>query len=69
MEHIIKLDEEITYHLEKKKPGNVLSLQGQAQLFSPLQCLTSVFGMGTGVSTASLSPDLIYSEIISENRI
>ena len=27
------------------------------RLFLPLQCLTSVFGMGTGISTALSSPD------------
>ena len=27
-------------------------------LFSPLKCLTSVFGMGTGVTTSPLPPDL-----------
>ena len=37
------------------RPGNVLDL---LTLFLPLQCLTSVFGMGTGVATAPSSPDL-----------
>ena len=40
-----------------KKTGNVLFSQGQAQLSSPRKCLTSVFGMGTGVSTSLSSPD------------
>ena len=31
------------------------------RLFSPLQCLTSVFGMGTGISTALSSPDSSFS--------
>ena len=30
---------------------------GQARLLSPLECLTAVFGMGTGVSTPPSSPD------------
>ena len=45
-----------------KKTGNLLYSQGQAQLFSPLKCLTSVFGMGTGVSTSLSSPDLLFGE-------
>ena len=40
-----------------KETGNVLSSQGRAQLLSPLECLTSVFGMSTGVSTPPSSPD------------
>ena len=43
--------------LKMKGTGNVLSSQGQAQLLSPLECLTSVFGMSTGVSTPPSSPD------------
>ena len=35
----------ITGYSEYKKTGDVLSSQGQAQLFSPLKCLTSEFGM------------------------
>jgi hypothetical protein len=31
---------------------------GQAVLLSPLKCLTAVFGMGTGVTTSLISPDL-----------
>ena len=31
---------------------------GQAMLYQPLRCLTSVFGMGTGVSISLLPPDL-----------
>ena len=41
-----------------KKPSSLLSSQGHAQLLSPLKCLTSVFGMGTGVSTSLSPPDL-----------
>ena len=39
---------------KKKRTGNVLLL---LTLSSPLWCLTSVFGMGTGVSTTPSSPD------------
>ena len=46
-------------------PSNVLSSQGEIpQLLSALKYLTSVFGMGTGVTT-SLSPlDNYYINII-----
>ena len=57
---------------KNKKTGNLLFSQGQAQLSSPLKCLTSVFGMGTGVSTLLSSPDfLILKEhnLFSQNRI
>ena len=37
------------------------------RLFPPLQCLTSVFGMGTGVATAVSSPDSFRA--FPENRI
>ena len=40
----------------KKKPGNVLILRPKV-LHQPLRCLTSVFGMGTGVPTVPSSPD------------
>ena len=39
--------------------GNVLGFQeGNLQVFSALKCLTSVFGMGTGVSTSLSSPEM-----------
>lgn len=38
---------------EQKKIGNLLS---SLTLFSPLKCLTSLFGMGRGVSTLLSSP-------------
>jgi hypothetical protein len=42
------------------KPGNVLLSQGVApQLPSALKSLTSVFGMGTGVSSSLSPPDLL----------
>ena len=34
-------------------------------LSSPLQCLTSVFGMGTGVSTALSPPDYFFRALCS----
>ena len=40
--------------IAKKNIGNLLFSR---KLFSPLKCLTSVFGMGTGVSTAPSPPD------------
>ena len=39
-------------------PGNVLSSLELVQILSPLICLTSVFGMSTGVSTSLSPPDL-----------
>ena len=42
-------------------PGSVLSSHELAMLFSPLRCLTSVFGMGTGVSISLSPPDLLRS--------
>ena len=39
------------------RPGSVLSSQGHAQLLSPLERLTSVFGMSTGVSVPLSPPD------------
>ena len=38
---------------KQKKIGNLLS---SLTLFSPLKCLTSLFGMGRGVSTLLSSP-------------
>ena len=45
----------------KKNIGNLLS---SLTLFSPLKCLTSLFGMGRGVSTLLSSPIKIYYTII-----
>ena len=41
---------------KRKKPGSALLLP-LTGLPSPLRCLTSVFGMGTGVTTAPSPPD------------
>ncbi len=50
-----------------KKTGNELFSQGQAQLSSPRKCLTSVFGMGTGVSTSLSSPDFhLWENVLSK---
>ena len=47
------------------KPGNVLLSQGRlSQLPSALRSLTSVFGMGTGVTFSPLLPDLFFSKTI-----
>ena len=63
-----KSDRNIKKTLKKgSMPGNVLSSQALGLLFSPLKCLTSVFGMGTGVSTSPSSP--VLSEVIPQNRI
>ena len=51
-------DHQINFKKIKKKPGSELFSQEQVQLSSPRECLTSVFGMGTGVSTPLLLPDL-----------
>jgi hypothetical protein len=46
-------------------PGNVLLSQGRvSQLPSALRSLTSVFGMGTGVTFSPLLPDLFFRGII-----
>ena len=42
----------------KKKTGDFLfSQQGNSQVSSALKSLTSVFGMGTGISSSLLSPE------------
>ena len=47
----------------RRKTGDVLISQGVApQVSSALKSLTSVFGMGTGVSSSLLSPDFHYFE-------
>ena len=41
-------------------PGNFLFFQqGNPQVFSALKSLTSVFGMGTGISSSLLSPEIL----------
>ena len=48
--------------LQNIKPGDVLLSQGEIpQLPSALKSLTSVFGMGTGVTSSPLSPDYFLS--------
>lgn len=48
------------YNFFVKKSGNYLSSQqGNSQVFSASKSLTSVFGMGTGGSSLSLSPENI----------
>ena len=43
---------------KRKKPGGALfSRPFRGRLSSPLRCLTAVFGMGTGVTTAPSPPD------------
>ena len=51
------LPTELILHF-KEKPGNFLL--SHIVLPSALKCLTSVFGMGTGVSTLPSSPDLFF---------
>ena len=48
--------------VSKKKPGS--SLFSPKGIPSPLRCLTSVFGMGTGVSTAPSPPDFFSKRIL-----
>ena len=50
-----------------KKAWQLAILAGRSQLLSPPLSLTSVFGMGTGVSSATSSPDLFRFLMISEN--
>ena len=56
-------DHQINFKIQIKKPGSELFSQEQVQLSSPRECLTSVFGMGTGVSTPLLLPDLFLRSI------
>ena len=42
---------------QKKSSDNLSSQQGNPQVFSAHLGLTSVFGMGTGVPSLSLSPE------------
>ena len=50
------------------KTGNdLLSQAASRQVSSALQSLTSVFEMGTGVSSALLSPDLVLSEVYPQS--
>ena len=37
---------------------------GNPMVSSPLLCLTSVFGMGTGVSTVLKSPDCLKNSVL-----
>jgi hypothetical protein len=54
-------DSSTTELLRNVMPGNVLLSQGEIpQLPSALKSLTSVFGMGTGVTSSPLSPDSSY---------
>ena len=49
-------------------PGNVLLSQGRvSQLPSALRSLTSVFGMGTGVTFSPLLPDYLVEESFPQN--
>ena len=50
-----------------KKAWQLAILAGLDQLLSPPLSLTSVFGMGTGVSSATSSPDLFKDQTIFEN--
>ena len=44
----------------KKKAKTWQRARFTVRLFLPLMCLTSVFGMGTGVTTSLSSPDLYF---------
>ena len=48
----------------KKKARQRATLSLRIQ--SPLRCLTSVFGMGTGVSTVPSSPDFFLKDNLSK---
>ncbi len=49
-------------------PGNVLLSQGRvSQLPSALRSLTSVFGMGTGVTFSPLLPDYLIEDSFPQN--
>ena len=55
---------------KRKKPGGALFSQAfRASLSSPLRCLTSVFGMVTGVTTAPSPPDFFHGPMPSEHWI
>ena len=49
------------YGAKKGKTGNVLLFQAAShQVSSALRSLTTVFEMGTGVTSPLLSPDFLY---------
>ena len=52
--------------LKNKKTGDFLFFQqGNPQVSSALRSLTSVFGMGTGISSSSLSPEILCMLFLS----
>ena len=54
--------------LDKSQPGSVLLSQGRLpQLPSALRSLTSVFGMGTGVTFSPLLPDYFVEGLFPQN--
>ena len=49
---------------KNKITGNVLSSRAAShQVLSPQKSLTTVFGMGTGVTSTLLSPDIFFEDI------
>ena len=58
--NIYRYYQEISQGIKKARRLAILSLR----ISSPLRCLTSVFGMGTGVSTAPSPPDFFLREIV-----
>ena len=54
--------EEYSFVLRTYSGSDLSSRAVTHQVFSALQSLTSVFGMGTGVTSAPLPPDIFFSE-------
>ena len=54
------LDTSSNFGAPKKKAKTWQRARFTVRLFLPLMCLTSVFGMGTGVTTSLSSPDLYF---------
>ena len=60
---------DLLYWHDKKKAKTWQRARFTARLFLPLMCLTSVFGMGTGVTTSLSSPDLYFWRSFLQNWI
>ena len=56
-------------NIAKKKAKTWQRARFTVRLFLPLMCLTSVFGMGTGVTTSLSSPDLYFWRSFLQNWI
>ncbi len=60
---------ESIHFLVFSRTGSVLFLQALSQLPSAMECLTSVFGTGTGISTSLSPPDLLLDRSLKTGKI